>query len=86
MAVGRLSGDIFGVVFTHALTEKSLRDEYARLYNHFKTPMSICDTAFIADFNVGATIRKNRKTNILMTYNSPYYRINRLRRASRIKA
>lgn len=64
MAVGRLSGDIFGVVFTHALTEKSLRDEYARLYNHFKTPMSICDTAFIADFNVGATIRKNRKTNI----------------------
>ena len=64
MAVGRLSGDIFGVVFTHAVTEKSLRSEHERLYNHFKTPMSVCGTAFIADFNVGATIRKSSKTNI----------------------
>lgn len=64
MAVGRLSGDIFGVIFTHAVTEKTLRSEHARLYNHFKTPMSVRGTAFIADFNVGATIRKNPDTNI----------------------
>lgn len=64
MAVGRLSGDIFGVVFTHAVTEKTLRSEHARLYNHFKTPISVRGTAFIADFNVGATLRNNPETNI----------------------
>jgi len=64
MAVGRLSGDIFGVVFTHAVTANTLRSEHERLYNHFKTPMSVCGTAFIADFNVGATIRKIPETNI----------------------
>jgi diguanylate cyclase (GGDEF)-like protein len=64
MAVGRLSGDIFGVVFTHAVTVKTLRSEHERLYNHFKTPMSVQGTAFIADFNVGATIRNNPDSNI----------------------
>lgn len=64
MAVGRVSGDIFGVVFTNSVSEQSLRKEHARLYNHFKTPMSVCGTAFIADFNVGAAIRKHPETNI----------------------
>ncbi len=64
MAVGRVSGDIFGVVFTHAVTEKSLQIEHERLFNHFKAPMSVCGTAFIADFNVGAAIRKHKQTNI----------------------
>ncbi len=63
-AVGRLSGDIFGVVFTHSVTETTLRQEHARLYNHFKTPLSVCGTAFIADFNVGAVIRKSKETGI----------------------
>lgn len=63
LAIGRLSGDIFGVVFTHTVTEASLGLEHAKLYNHFKTPMSICGTAFIADFNVGAVIRTNSETN-----------------------
>jgi len=64
IAVGRLSGDIFGVVFSHAVTAQALRGEHARLYNHFKTPMSVCGTAFIADFNVGAAIRNNPNSNI----------------------
>jgi diguanylate cyclase (GGDEF)-like protein len=64
MAVGRVSGDIFGVVFTTSVTEKTLRREHARLYNHFKAPMSVGGTAFIADFNVGAAIRNNPNTNI----------------------
>ncbi|MFT4653255.1 MAG: diguanylate cyclase (GGDEF)-like protein [Kangiellaceae bacterium] len=64
VVVGRVSGDIFGVVFTHAVTETTLRQEHARLYNHFKTPMSVRSTAFIADFNVGAVIRNNPDTNI----------------------
>lgn len=64
MAIGRLSGDIFGVVFTHAVTDTSLRHEHSRLYNHFKTPLSVGETAFIADFNVGATIRNHPNTNI----------------------
>jgi diguanylate cyclase (GGDEF)-like protein len=64
MAVGRVSGDIFGVVFTNSVTEKTLRSEHARLFNHFKTPMSISGTAFIADFNVGAAIRNHPETNI----------------------
>lgn len=63
-AVGRISGDIFGVVLTHAITDASLRREHERLYNHFKTPMSLGGTSFIADFNVGASIRNNPDTCI----------------------
>ncbi|MFW8589892.1 putative bifunctional diguanylate cyclase/phosphodiesterase [Glaciecola sp. 2405UD65-10] len=64
VAVGRISGDIFGVVFVHAVTASSLRSEHARLYNHFKTPLIVNKTAFIADFNVGVAIRKNPDSNI----------------------
>lgn len=63
-AVGRVSGDIFGVVFTHAVSDSSLRNEHSRLYNHFKTPLSLGATSFIADFNVGASIRHNPDTSI----------------------
>ena len=63
-AVGRVSGDIFGVVFTHAITESTLRNEHTRLYDHFKTPMSLGGTSFIADFNVGASIRNNPQSSI----------------------
>lgn len=64
MAIGRISGDIFGVVFTHAITVNALRAEHERLFNHFKTPIVVNETAFIADFNVGVSVRKNPLTNI----------------------
>lgn len=64
IAIGRISGDIFGVVFTHAITDSTLRNEHSRLYNHFKTPININDTSFIADFNVGVAIRKNPASNV----------------------
>lgn len=64
LAVGRVSGDIFGVVLTDATSEVALRHEHSRLYNHFKTPITVCDTAFIADFNVGAVTRKHEETDV----------------------
>jgi len=64
IAVGRISGDIFGVVFTHAITVSSLRSEHMKLFNHFKAPLMVKDTAFIADFNVGVSVRKNPLSNV----------------------
>lgn len=64
LAIGRISGDIFGVVFTHALTVSTLRNEHARLYDHFKAPLNVENTAFIVDFNVGIAVRKNPLTNV----------------------
>lgn len=64
IALGRISGDIFGLVFTNAISESALREQHTNLCNHFKTPLTICGTAFIADFNVGASVRKNPQTNI----------------------
>lgn len=61
-AIGRLSGDIFGVVFIDAYTPAALRQKNAELISHFKTPLMVNETAFIADFNVGAAIRKTTKT------------------------
>jgi diguanylate cyclase (GGDEF)-like protein len=62
-AIGRLSGDIFGVVFLDAITPNTIREKNARLISHFKTPLIINDYAFIADFNVGAAIRKSKDTD-----------------------
>ncbi|WP_371194533.1 putative bifunctional diguanylate cyclase/phosphodiesterase [Glaciecola sp. SC05] len=62
-AIGRLSGDIFGVVFVDAFTPDSMRAKNERLISHFKAPLMVNDTAFIADFNVGAAIRKNKATD-----------------------
>ena len=63
-AVGRLSGDIFGIVLSDVHTERKMRDKYSRLLSHFKTPLDVKGTAFIADFNVGAAIRKSAETNV----------------------
>ena len=63
-AIGRLSGDIFGVVFSDAITDRALRDEHARLLSHFKTPISVNNTSFIADFNVGAAIRRKPNSDV----------------------
>ncbi|MBT1449465.1 bifunctional diguanylate cyclase/phosphodiesterase [Glaciecola sp. XM2] len=62
-AIGRLSGDIFGIVYTNATTANDLRDKNARLISHFKAPLMVKNTAFIADFNVGAAIRKSSDTD-----------------------
>ena len=63
-AIGRLSGDIFGIVFTDAISPAAMRENNSRLISHFKTPLMVNETAFIADFNVGAAIRKSSDTEI----------------------
>lgn len=52
--VGRISGDVFGIVFLDMPSENDTRDMFERLVEHFKTPMQHDGHAFIADFNVGA--------------------------------
>lgn len=51
--IGRISGDVFGVVFLNTSNARFLRDMFERLVEHFKTPMYHDEHAFIADFNVG---------------------------------
>ena len=51
--VGRISGDVFGIVFPNTNNEQFMRQMFERLVEHFKTPMHYEGTAFIADFNVG---------------------------------
>ena len=51
--VGRISGDVFGIVFPNTNNEQFMRQMFQRLVEHFKTPMHYDGTAFIADFNVG---------------------------------
>jgi EAL domain-containing protein (putative c-di-GMP-specific phosphodiesterase class I) len=63
-AIGRLSGDIFGIVFIDAISPADMRENNARLISHFKTPLMVKRTAFIADFNVGAAIRKSAETDV----------------------
>uniref|UniRef100_UPI001446822D putative bifunctional diguanylate cyclase/phosphodiesterase n=1 Tax=Ningiella ruwaisensis TaxID=2364274 RepID=UPI001446822D len=62
-AIGRLSGDIFGVVFINSNTPTAMRERNARLISHFKSPLMVNNTAFIADFNVGAAIRRSKETD-----------------------
>ncbi|WP_334059255.1 putative bifunctional diguanylate cyclase/phosphodiesterase [Alteromonas sp. S005] len=51
--IGRISGDVFGIVFPNENKETVMRQMFERLVEHFKTPMHYDGTAFIADFNVG---------------------------------
>ena len=51
--IGRISGDVFGIVFPNESNEIVMRQMFERLVEHFKTPMHYDGTAFIADFNVG---------------------------------
>lgn len=62
--VGRISGDVFGVVFINLSNETKLREKFEHLVEHFKTPMHYEDNAFIADFNVGVTTNKSKDFNI----------------------
>lgn len=59
--LGRISGDVFCLVFPGHHRETQLNSFYTRLNEHFKAPIHIGDHAFIADFNVGAV--SNPKDN-----------------------
>ncbi|KXI28784.1 putative bifunctional diguanylate cyclase/phosphodiesterase [Paraglaciecola hydrolytica] len=63
--LGRVSGDIFGLVIHGLHTHDQLHAFYCHLVEHFKTPISCEDHAFIADFNVGGASNplKNRNVN-----------------------
>lgn len=52
--LGRISGDIFGLIIPGSLSEIQLTEYFDKLIEHFKTPISFDRHAFIADFNVGA--------------------------------
>ncbi|WP_137167359.1 putative bifunctional diguanylate cyclase/phosphodiesterase [Salinimonas lutimaris] len=53
VGVGRMSGDVFGLLLPGQTDQKKARDSYERLSEHFKAPIQYDEHAFIADFNVG---------------------------------
>ena len=57
--LGRISGDVFGLIFEGKHSRSCLHKYYEHLVEHFKTPMYYEDHAFIADFNVGAVTMTN---------------------------
>lgn len=67
--LGRMSGDIFGLVIPGRHGDKQLRYHFNHLVEHFKTPISSHGHAFIADFNVGAVanIQDNNDTIKLLS-------------------
>ena len=64
VVLGRISGDIFGLVIPGTHIRSQLRAFYNHLVEHFKTPIACQDHAFIADFNVGAVANSNQNTDI----------------------
>ncbi|MDF2180025.1 bifunctional diguanylate cyclase/phosphodiesterase [Aliiglaciecola sp. CAU 1673] len=67
--LGRISGDMFGLVIPGSHSETQLTDFYQHLVEHFKTPICIDEYAFMADFNVGAVanIVSNQDTSKLFS-------------------
>jgi diguanylate cyclase (GGDEF)-like protein len=62
--LGRISGDIFGLVIPGVHSRSQLRAFYNHLIEHFKTPIACQDHAFIADFNVGAVANSDKNSDI----------------------
>lgn len=62
--LGRVSGDIFGLMLPGTHSESQLHGFYSHLIEHFKTPISFEDNAFVADFNVGAVANLTTNTDI----------------------
>lgn len=62
--VGRISGDVFGVVFPGEHSRNYMQTQFEKLIEHFKTPMYHEDYAFIADFKVGAIAKSTHEFNI----------------------
>lgn len=62
--LGRISGDVFGLVFVGKHSQLQMQLMFERLVEHFKTPMHYENNAFIADFNVGVVSGSCSKINI----------------------
>lgn len=62
--LGRVSGDVFGVIVHGQHSHDQLHHFYCYLIEHFKTPISCEDHAFIADFNVGAAANPTTNKNV----------------------
>lgn len=62
--LGRIDGDVFGLVMPGVHQQDNLQKFYTHLVEHFKTPLHCDDYSFIADFNVGAASNPNNNTNI----------------------
>ncbi len=63
--LGRVSGDIFGLVIPGRHGERQLRHHFNHLVEHFKAPIAFGDHAFIADFNVGAVANPSNNTDTI---------------------
>lgn len=61
--MGRVSGDIFGVVIQGRHTAQQLQEYYNHLIEHFKAPITLDSHSFIADFNVGAVANSANNHN-----------------------
>ncbi|MGS2719978.1 putative bifunctional diguanylate cyclase/phosphodiesterase [Paraglaciecola aestuariivivens] len=62
--LGRIDGDVFGLVIPGVHQQEKLHELYLHLVDHFKTPLQCDDYSFIADFNVGAAANPANNTNI----------------------
>ena len=62
--LGRISGDIFGIVFPNMHSAKYMHAMFIRLIEHFKTPMHYAGHAFIADFNVGVVSSESKNFDV----------------------
>lgn len=62
--LGRIDGDIFGLVLPGVHQQEQLHKFYTHLVEHFKTPLQCDDYSFIADFNVGAASNPRDNSNI----------------------
>ena len=51
--LGRINGDVFGLIFIGERSKAQMQSKFERLVEHFKAPMHQQSYAFIADFNVG---------------------------------
>ncbi len=63
--LGRISGDIFGLVIPGRHGERQLRFHFNHLIEHFKTPITFDGHAFIADFNVGTVANCHNNTDTI---------------------
>jgi c-di-GMP phosphodiesterase len=64
LLVGRVGGDVFGVILSGNHQQKHLHDFFSHLVQHFKIPIKCDDHAFIADFNVGAASNPKNNSDI----------------------
>lgn len=63
-SIGRVSGDVFGVVMPGGHSDYQLRNFYDHLIEHFKAPISVNGHSFVADFNVGAVSNTSGDTDV----------------------